>query len=46
VVAVPTDMGDANQVKALSLAAMESFGRIDAWVNNAAALRTPRRDTP
>ena len=33
--AVPTDMADWNQVEALAQAAIERFGRIDTWVNNA-----------
>lgn len=33
--AVPTDVSDAEQVQALANAAVEAFGRIDTWVNNA-----------
>ena len=32
---VPTDVADAAQVQALAVAALERFGRIDTWVNNA-----------
>jgi short-subunit dehydrogenase len=32
---VPTDVGDAGQVQALAVAALERFGRIDTWVNGA-----------
>lgn len=34
-VAVPTDVADPAQVAALAQAALEEFGRIDIWVNNA-----------
>lgn len=34
--AVPTDVTDEAQVRALALRAVETFGRIDVWVNNAA----------
>ncbi|WP_411719916.1 SDR family NAD(P)-dependent oxidoreductase [Mycetocola sp.] len=34
--AVPTDVTDANQVDALASRAVDEFGRIDVWVNNAA----------
>lgn len=33
--AVPTDVADAEAVEALAAAAVERYGRIDAWVNNA-----------
>lgn len=33
---VPTDVGDYGQVTALADRAMQRFGRIDTWVNNAA----------
>ena len=35
-VAVPTDVADPAQVRALAQAAERQFGRIDTWVNNAA----------
>jgi NAD(P)-dependent dehydrogenase (short-subunit alcohol dehydrogenase family) len=34
--AVPTDVAEAEQVRALASRAEEHFGRIDTWVNNAA----------
>lgn len=34
-VAVPTDVTDFEQVQALARRAVETFGRIDTWVNNA-----------
>lgn len=34
--AVPTDVADAEQVDDLARRALERFGRIDVWVNNAA----------
>jgi NAD(P)-dependent dehydrogenase (short-subunit alcohol dehydrogenase family) len=33
---VPTDVADAREVQALAGAAVERYGRIDSWVNNAA----------
>ncbi|WP_412063346.1 SDR family oxidoreductase [Rubrivirga sp. IMCC45206] len=33
--AVPTDVTDREQVEALAAAAVEAYGRIDTWVNNA-----------
>ncbi|MEI7038096.1 SDR family oxidoreductase [Fulvimonas yonginensis] len=33
--AVPTDVGDRKQLEALAEAAIEHFGRIDTWVNDA-----------
>lgn len=36
--AVPTDVGDEDAVRALVRAAVERFGRIDVWVNNASVL--------
>ena len=35
-VAVPTDVTDADSVEALAARAVKEFGRLDAWVNNAA----------
>lgn len=35
---VPTDVGDAGEVDRLAERAVDEFGRIDVWVNNAAAL--------
>jgi NAD(P)-dependent dehydrogenase (short-subunit alcohol dehydrogenase family) len=35
VLAVPTDVTDAGQVEALAQAAVDRFGRIDVWVNDA-----------
>jgi glucose 1-dehydrogenase len=32
----PCDVGDLNQVEALAVHALEAFGRLDMWVNNAA----------
>mgnify|MGYP001027618125 CR=1 FL=1 len=37
-IGVPTDVTDAAQVQALAVAAEETFGRIDTWVNNAGVL--------
>lgn len=34
-VAIPTDMADPEQVKRLAERAIDAFGRIDTWVNNA-----------
>jgi short-subunit dehydrogenase len=34
--AVPTDVTDIDQVRRLAQAAMDEFGRVDTWVNNAA----------
>ena len=34
--AVPTDVSDPAAVQALAMRAVESFGRLDVWVNNAA----------
>jgi NAD(P)-dependent dehydrogenase (short-subunit alcohol dehydrogenase family) len=36
-VAAPGDVTDAAQVEGLAAAAVEAFGRLDIWVNNAAA---------
>lgn len=36
-VAVPTDVGDPNEVAALYNQALECFGKIDIWINNAGA---------
>lgn len=36
--AVPTDVTDADAVRALAAAAHDRFGRIDAWVNNASVI--------
>ena len=35
-VAVPTDVADPDAVQALARVALERFGRLDVWVNNAA----------
>lgn len=35
-IAVPTDVTQEDQVQALAQKAIESFGRIDVWINNAA----------
>jgi NAD(P)-dependent dehydrogenase (short-subunit alcohol dehydrogenase family) len=49
-IVVPTDVGDADQVDRLAGAAVEAYGRIDVWVNNAAVSlfgrfeETPRED--
>jgi short-subunit dehydrogenase len=46
-IAVPTDTADAESVKAVADAAVERFGRIDVWVNNAAVgLYAPFLDVP
>jgi NAD(P)-dependent dehydrogenase (short-subunit alcohol dehydrogenase family) len=37
-IAVPTDVGDHRQVRALVDAAVEEYGHIDTWVNDAAVL--------
>jgi short-subunit dehydrogenase len=37
--AVPTDVVDESQVQQLAQRAIEHFGRIDVWVNNAAVLQ-------
>jgi len=34
-IAVPADVGDARQLQALAEAALQHFGRIDTWVNDA-----------
>ena len=47
VVAVPTDVTDAEEVEALAREAVERFGRIDVWVNNAAVtFFSPFLDVP
>jgi NAD(P)-dependent dehydrogenase (short-subunit alcohol dehydrogenase family) len=38
VIAVPTDVGVEAQVRELARAAVERFGRIDTWVNNAGVI--------
>lgn len=43
--AVPTDVADEQAVKALAATAIESFGRIDVWVNCAAVLMYGRAAT-
>ena len=35
-IAVPTDVSDEGQVRALAARAIDEFGRIDVWINNAA----------
>jgi len=42
--AVPTDVSDEEQVRALARRAIERFGRIDIWVNNAALLMFSRAE--
>ncbi|WP_437548472.1 SDR family oxidoreductase [Sorangium sp. So ce327] len=42
--AVPTDVRDEQAVRALARAAVEVFGRIDVWVNNAAVFLYTRAD--
>jgi NAD(P)-dependent dehydrogenase (short-subunit alcohol dehydrogenase family) len=45
--AVPTDVADYAQVEALAARAVEAFGRIDTWVNNAAvSAYAPFREQP
>ena len=34
-IAVPTDVGDADQLRSLAATAIRRFGRIDTWVNDA-----------
>lgn len=41
---VPTDVADERQVRALARCAIERFGRIDVWVNNAAVLMFARTE--
>lgn len=41
-IAVPTDVGDEGQVRALMSAALEAFGRVDVFVNNAGVLLVGR----
>lgn len=38
VLAVPTDVSDESAVAALAAEAVEAFGRIDAWINNAGVM--------
>lgn len=40
--AVPTDVTDESQVQELADRAIEHFGRIDVWINNAAVLQFSR----
>jgi short-subunit dehydrogenase len=45
--AVPTDVGERDEVAAFSGAAIERFGRIDTWVNNAGtSIDGPYQDIP
>lgn len=45
--AVPTDVSDETQVKALAQRAVQRFGRIDVWINNAGVYAAGRfEDTP
>src|SRR5919202_2625850 len=45
--AVPTDVAESAQVEALARRAVERFGRIDVWVNNAGVYAAGRfEDTP
>lgn len=45
--AVPTDVTDEQAVRALARVALETFGRIDVWVNDAAAVSMGRfAETP
>jgi NAD(P)-dependent dehydrogenase (short-subunit alcohol dehydrogenase family) len=41
---VPTDVADEAQVRALARCAIERFGRIDVWVNNAAVIMFARTE--
>jgi NAD(P)-dependent dehydrogenase (short-subunit alcohol dehydrogenase family) len=43
VLTVPTDVTDADQVEALAQAAVDRFGRIDVWVNDAGPSRAATR---
>jgi NAD(P)-dependent dehydrogenase (short-subunit alcohol dehydrogenase family) len=46
-VAVPTDVTDPQAIAAVGRQALERFGRLDVWVNNAAVLAIGRfEDTP
>lgn len=46
-IAVPTDVADAGQVEALARKAVDRFGRIDVWVNNAGvSVFAPFLETP
>ena len=46
-VAVPTDVSDETQVSALAQRAVQRFGRIDVWINNAGVYAAGRfEDTP
>lgn len=38
----PTDVGDADAVEALAQAAVDRFGRLDVWVNNAGVMQYGR----
>ncbi|MBP1475898.1 SDR family NAD(P)-dependent oxidoreductase [Frateuria sp. MAH-13] len=38
-IAVPTDVGDREQLQNLAAAAIQRFGRIDTWVNDAGPSR-------
>jgi NAD(P)-dependent dehydrogenase (short-subunit alcohol dehydrogenase family) len=46
--AVPTDVTDRTAVAALADAAVDTFGRLDVWVNNAggSTVRSPLRELP
>jgi short-subunit dehydrogenase len=47
VIAVAADVGDAEQVEAAARRAMERFGRIDTWVNDAGVtVYAPLAETP
>jgi NAD(P)-dependent dehydrogenase (short-subunit alcohol dehydrogenase family) len=46
-IAVPTDVTDQQAVELLATRALEQFGRIDVWLNNAAVMAVGRfEDTP
>jgi len=38
VLTVPTDVGSEEEIRALATAAVERFGRFDAWINNAGVI--------
>ncbi len=45
-IAIPTDVADAEAVEHLANRAVETFGRIDTWVNNAAVMLYAPVDAP
>ncbi|MGL1400180.1 SDR family oxidoreductase, partial [Vibrio parahaemolyticus] len=43
--AVPTDVGESDQVQHLAQATIDRFGKIDCWVNNAGVIAGGRFDS-